>query len=204
MAEPGKGVEGLIGFSLRASPVAKDMWDQATPEDVRALISKQTDEAARRIVLSGSGGLPKTFAFQTREGGRGILQITAITENPRGVKLRYKLVEDRNGASDAHSATSVMIKGTDFSITSQGGQVIIDSPKGRMSADKLKLSINSDREIMVTCDEITFFQIQTNASTVQSLQQPNFGPTRTARDPSTRSKRPARRRPRGTGRSCSS
>ena len=176
MAEPGKGVEGLIGFSLRASPVAKGMWDQATPEDVRALISKQTDEAARRIVLSGSGGLPKTFAFQTREGGRGILQITAITENPRGVKLRYKLVENRNGASDAHSATPVMIKGTDFSITSQDGQVIIDSSNGRMSADKLKLSINSDRELMVTCDEITFFQIQTNASTVQSAQQPNFGP----------------------------
>ncbi|MDD5138642.1 MAG: serine/threonine-protein kinase [Verrucomicrobiales bacterium] len=31
--------------------------------------------------------------FKTREGGMGILQITGFTENPRGVKLRYKLVQ---------------------------------------------------------------------------------------------------------------
>jgi tetratricopeptide (TPR) repeat protein len=30
--------------------------------------------------------------FKTREGGMGLLQITGFTDNPRGVKLRYKLV----------------------------------------------------------------------------------------------------------------
>jgi hypothetical protein len=32
--------------------------------------------------------------FKTREGGMGILQITGFTENPRGVKIRYKLVQE--------------------------------------------------------------------------------------------------------------
>jgi serine/threonine protein kinase/WD40 repeat protein len=36
---------------------------------------------------------PDTFLFKTREGGRGVLQILAFTDNPRGVKLRYKLVQ---------------------------------------------------------------------------------------------------------------
>jgi hypothetical protein len=34
--------------------------------------------------------------FKTRKGGMGILQITGFTENPRGVKLRYKLVLNAN------------------------------------------------------------------------------------------------------------
>jgi len=37
--------------------------------------------------------LPSTWIFQTREGGVGILQITGFTGNPRGVKIRYKLVQ---------------------------------------------------------------------------------------------------------------
>ena len=32
--------------------------------------------------------------FRTRSGTLGLLQITGYTENPRGVKLRYKLVQN--------------------------------------------------------------------------------------------------------------
>ena len=47
----------------------------------------------------GAGGMsygdivPIFYGFQTSKGGQGILQITGFTENPRGVKIRYKLVE---------------------------------------------------------------------------------------------------------------
>ncbi|MFM2294951.1 MAG: hypothetical protein RLZZ350_1364, partial [Verrucomicrobiota bacterium] len=45
---------------------------------------------------------PETYEFQTREGAQGVLQILGFTENPRGVKLRYKLVqEDRPSAAIA-------------------------------------------------------------------------------------------------------
>jgi serine/threonine protein kinase len=33
-----------------------------------------------------------TYLFETREGGMGVLQITGLTENPDGVKIRYKLI----------------------------------------------------------------------------------------------------------------
>ncbi len=38
--------------------------------------------------------VPKsTFVFETRDGVQGVLQITGFTEDPRGVKIRYKLVQ---------------------------------------------------------------------------------------------------------------
>jgi hypothetical protein len=44
------------------------------------------------------GKLPATWVFRTREGGLGLLQITSFTENSRGVKLRYKLVQNQISA----------------------------------------------------------------------------------------------------------
>jgi hypothetical protein len=38
--------------------------------------------------------LPATYAFRTAAGAAGLLQITAFTNNPPGVKIRYKLVQD--------------------------------------------------------------------------------------------------------------
>jgi len=56
---------------------------------------KNTPEFAKMTVLltCEDGVLPKTFIFHTRAGNSGLLQITGFTENPRGVKIRYKLVQ---------------------------------------------------------------------------------------------------------------
>jgi serine/threonine protein kinase len=40
------------------------------------------------------GQPPVTFAFRTANEARGLLQVTGFTNNPRGVKLRYKLVQN--------------------------------------------------------------------------------------------------------------
>jgi len=34
-----------------------------------------------------------SFLFKTREGGLGIIQIAGFTDNPKGVKIRYKMVQ---------------------------------------------------------------------------------------------------------------
>lgn len=39
------------------------------------------------------------YWFETRDGIRGLLQITGFTENPRGVKIRYKLVQNKSAAA---------------------------------------------------------------------------------------------------------
>jgi hypothetical protein len=46
------------------------------------------------VFLTAKGELPETWLFRTREGGVGLLQITGFTENPRGLRIRYKLVQD--------------------------------------------------------------------------------------------------------------
>ena len=38
-------------------------------------------------------GAQPVFLFKTREGGVGVLQILDLTDNPRGVKIRYKLLQ---------------------------------------------------------------------------------------------------------------
>jgi hypothetical protein len=51
---------------------------------------------------------PTTWLFKTREGGMGILQITGFTENPRGVKIRYKLVQNGGDNSTRSIKTGII------------------------------------------------------------------------------------------------
>ena len=74
-------------------------WETASPTDVTEALQKGSlhqpivsvfDEA----LLPESVVLPVTFAVESRTGETGLLQITGFTENPRGVKIRYKLVQN--------------------------------------------------------------------------------------------------------------
>ncbi len=47
------------------------------------------ENPGHRLSFRGDG----PFAFKTREGGRGVLQILESTDNPPSVKVRYKLVQ---------------------------------------------------------------------------------------------------------------
>jgi serine/threonine protein kinase len=54
-----------------------------------------------------------TYLFETREGGMGVLQITGLTENPDGVKIRYKLIRGLNStAPQAAAAYSPLLRVT--------------------------------------------------------------------------------------------
>ncbi|MDB6130671.1 MAG: serine/threonine protein kinase active-site signature, partial [Verrucomicrobiales bacterium] len=84
------GLECTLGTAATVISVSK--WNEATAAWVsdHAVSISNTLESR---TMSGIGDLPKTYLFKTREGGRGILQITSFTESPRGVKIRYKLVQ---------------------------------------------------------------------------------------------------------------
>jgi serine/threonine protein kinase len=69
-----------------------------------------------RILLGTTNFIGRTLAFRTREGGMGLLQITGFTENPRGVKLRYKLVQALGQSSAVRSSPT------------QQGRVISQAP----------------------------------------------------------------------------
>ena len=81
-------------------PVDKSAWDNLSPEAVVATVAPIKLETTRWTMSTTlTNGLPATHLFKTSEGGIGILQIIDFTDNPPGVMVRYKLVQ--NGMTNA-------------------------------------------------------------------------------------------------------
>jgi hypothetical protein len=53
---------------------------------------RKTEKALASGASAREDELPKCFVFKTQSGNIGLLQIAGFTENPRGVKIHYKLV----------------------------------------------------------------------------------------------------------------
>ncbi|HVT83151.1 MAG TPA: hypothetical protein VHM90_21110, partial [Phycisphaerae bacterium] len=70
-----------------------DAWDKYTPAQVAEILSRCR---MNFNMLSRLGSYPYytgTYVFQTREGGRGVLQIIAGTDKPQTLTLQYKLIK---------------------------------------------------------------------------------------------------------------
>lgn len=82
--------KGLMGPDMAVLPFANERW--AKPPN---RLSEEISRAKPGLVLlSAEGALPRSYLFRTRNGTIGVLQILGLIDNPRGVKLRYKLVEE--------------------------------------------------------------------------------------------------------------
>jgi predicted Ser/Thr protein kinase len=84
---------GLYGIDIK---VMRAEWN---PQISYERLAGQL-QSSNRYTLYGLNGVcftsPGTmpaYWFETRDGLKGILQITGFTDNPRGVKIRYKLVQ---------------------------------------------------------------------------------------------------------------
>ncbi len=83
------GMNGVVAQESRA-----DQWEKIT--NIQALDTIRRNVSSRGVTIGAvvtQSGLPHTFLFKTVVGKIGILQITGFTKNPRGVKIRYKLVQ---------------------------------------------------------------------------------------------------------------
>jgi tRNA A-37 threonylcarbamoyl transferase component Bud32 len=110
----------LVCIKTKLSDFSSERWSDAMPaECITALKSGTTlqslDEGDMDDVTAKTGMVvyrlppeiqrPQTLAFQTRDGISGLLQITGFTENPHGVKIRYKLVQSgRAGGTGAEAS----------------------------------------------------------------------------------------------------
>ena len=89
-----KGLTMFGGLSL-----AFVNWDTSAEDIVKTIqnaeeqIPKATSEPMPFSFMRPGTELPKSFAFKTREGTVGVLEILAFIEQPRGVRVRYKIVE---------------------------------------------------------------------------------------------------------------
>jgi hypothetical protein len=79
-----------LGMVLLVLP--SGAWSETAPEQLDRDIANAAAERVPLLKITAKGKLP-TYGFKTSEGARGIFQITGVTENPRGVKIRYKLVQ---------------------------------------------------------------------------------------------------------------
>ena len=60
------------------------------------VLAYRRDGDAIEVVAPSEGSLNSTnvVRFITRDGDTGLLQITSVTDDPRGVKIRYKLMKE--------------------------------------------------------------------------------------------------------------
>ncbi len=101
--ESSKNIPVLLGLDAIFTSAPSNAWDIVTAVDVTENWELLRNEARQMKILGMVSGKSGTYFFQTREGGRGILQITGFTENPRGVKIRYKLVQNATAAAQYDS-----------------------------------------------------------------------------------------------------
>jgi hypothetical protein len=85
------------GLGMKIKALDLEAWDHLTPGQLQSILAAAKVEKWQSLFPERK--IPQTLAFQTREGGMGILQMTEFTENPTRVKLRYKLVQAATDAS---------------------------------------------------------------------------------------------------------
>jgi hypothetical protein len=81
----------LSVFGLAVVRVGPDDFDKITAASVRAHAALAGRELQDQTLTVTNP--PATFWFKTSAGATGLLQVTGFTENPRAVKLRYKLTQ---------------------------------------------------------------------------------------------------------------
>ncbi len=93
----------LWGHGCTFTEVFPEKWGTITADEARAEI--QTAHLKGEAATRSPQAVPAVFLFKTREGGLGALQIVGFTDNPRGVKLRYKLVQTTNNSVQPPNAS---------------------------------------------------------------------------------------------------
>jgi hypothetical protein len=91
------GLAGMNGVVVEVSNPSQ--WDAITDLETVERLHISSNSPGLRVVSPtqhANQHLPLTYLFKSAAGKIGILQITGFTENPRGVKIRYKLVQNPN------------------------------------------------------------------------------------------------------------
>jgi hypothetical protein len=98
----------LLSFGMKVEPVTTAEWDVMQPHEVGNRVQASRPHPLEPRILSEAGlvslftgNAGQAFAFETREGGRGLMVIDSM--NRASIKLRYKLV--KAGSATTASAT---------------------------------------------------------------------------------------------------
>lgn len=94
-----RGRFGLLAFDVAVLPVKSPDWQRLAAKDIieNKLLDQMEPNKITPMLPVETADAPATYLFRTRENGIGILQITGFSKNPKGVKVRYKLVGNPTG-----------------------------------------------------------------------------------------------------------
>ncbi len=148
-------------IKTRISDFDGERWATATAADCLKALESGTslqpmDESSMDPDFTDAGGmvyflppatqLPRTLAFRNRNGVTGLIQITGFTENPRGVRIRYKLVQRstplNNLRARLEAATSIME-------VRERSDTLFELVKEAIKANDLELAKEAAKEISV-------------------------------------------------------
>jgi serine/threonine protein kinase len=136
---------------LRSNP---NQWDQITDLQGLDRLPAQTTNFGTRTWLPTSQAdkaLPITYLFKSAAGNIGILQITGFTDNPPGVKIRYKLVQNAPAQQILPGAKSASEAPSEQTVDALLQQIGVQLPKGWTAAyDKEHswLEVSRDEPVM--------------------------------------------------------
>jgi tRNA A-37 threonylcarbamoyl transferase component Bud32 len=112
------GMNGVMTQESRA-----DQWAEITNFQALETLKNNFMSKGGSVGAVVNGPAPHTFLFKTGNGRIGILQITRFIENPRGVEVRYKMVQP---------SRFIRWTGT-FSLDDAGSIVLTPSSDGKVS-----------------------------------------------------------------------
>jgi predicted Ser/Thr protein kinase len=84
----------LYALGTALAPFAPGDWDTATSEQVQSALSAAATNAMPLVKIDPQDDTGGAYAFKTREAASGLLQVLGLADEPRGVKLRYKLLKE--------------------------------------------------------------------------------------------------------------
>jgi hypothetical protein len=127
----------MLAFHMRSCDMVliftnAEAWADLSARDVVTQMMSAQPNGPWNMLNDTPSTNNNAWIFRTRDGGMGILQITGFTDNPRGVKIRYKLVQNSIGSS-----TSAMIIPVTAQTVELEFRLVADEDDTRTPADEL-------------------------------------------------------------------
>lgn len=101
-----KGQIAVLCNDMVVVPALETSFDLITAGQIRTNWNLAQGEPNKITAVSPATDKTDTWFFRTREDGYGLLQILGESNDPRGVRIRYKLVRNSTSAVGAEKETS--------------------------------------------------------------------------------------------------
>ena len=127
-------LNGVVGLDTAIFPAVNRNWDEITVNSIVEHFYNAQIMSIDRYPAAYNTPLASIWIFRTSNGSMGIIQILGFTNNPRGVKIRYKLVENEPNStafSSGSTITSVPIPlsapsvGVDYTVAASNSAPLI-------------------------------------------------------------------------------